>query len=141
MPKLTDAERESIDARYDIHERIRAEFDAPGRQWTSQHCYLCNYASNGHDFDEAIAADAAHIQAEHAAEDAEMQATTISVREARASIHDHDCELRVCVCLCGHGESSGDTLGCILVFGLLCGYCTVRAGRGDRDHGEKVGEE
>lgn len=129
--KLSDAERYSINRRLKRHQEIYDVFK--GSRYTSQHCRYCNWASNGLNLDRATAEDRAHIQAMHAVEDAEIQATEILLSELQRSLHDHDCQIADCACKCGCKQSAG----CILLFGPLCGVCTIRENRGDNEHGEK----
>lgn len=130
MPRLSDDQRASVNARLALHERIRESFK--GREWRSVHCYLCNWASNGRTFEEAQANDERHKQENHAAEDAEMKATEIPLPELRDSLHDHECVRERCICICGCREGPF----CTLIFGPLCSVCTVRDGRGDKEHGK-----
>lgn len=128
MPKLTDEQRTRINERLALHKRIRKTFE--GRQYASQYCYLCNWASNGLTLDEAIEANDAHVKTHP--EDAEMKVTSIPMNELRDSLHDHDCVYAKCVCKCGCQTN----VGCVLVLGPLCSTCLLRAGRGDSEHGE-----
>ena len=129
MPKMTDEQRTFVNERLALHERIRASFK--GREYTSQYCYLCNWASNGLTLDEAVEADAIHVKTHP--EDAEMKATRIPMGELRDSLHDHECVYASCTCKCGCQDSAG----CTLVLGPLCSTCLVKDGRGDSAHGDK----
>ena len=95
-----------------------------------QHCHLCNWASNGLTLHEAIVINRGHENSDP--EWLEMQATVISTEEIVASIHDHECNMVTCACKCGCGVGPFCD-----VMGDFCSVCTVRAGRGDGEHGEK----
>lgn len=128
MTILDKKKRKSIDERLALHKRLRDSFD--GKKYSSQHCRLCNWASNGLTFEEAIRLNKEH-EATHP-EAAQIEATTIDPFELIASIHDHECKMELCTCKCGC--QSGPF--CTLVFGPLCSVCQVREMRGDSEHGE-----
>ena len=127
MPKLDDEKRAEIERKLATTRRIKESFE--GRQLTSQHCRLCNLASNGLTFDEAIAENRIHEQTHP--ELAELEAATISFRDVRDNLHDHECVMTLCSCKCGctNGPS------CVLLLGPLCATCIVRVVRGDSEHG------
>lgn len=129
MPRLTDKERKSINERMALQVKLLESFK--GRQFVSQHCRLCNWASNGRTLEEAIKANKEH-EATHP-EIAQFRETELSPSELVASLHDHDCQLEFCACKCGC--QSGPF--CVLVDGPLCSACQVRESRGDKEHGEK----
>ncbi len=129
MPKLDAAKRKSIDDRLALHKRLRDSFE--GREYVSQHCHLCNWASNGLTLEEAIEANRKHEDTHP--ETAQIEATGISLKEIRESLHDHDCQMEYCICKCG----CHDGPFCTICFGPLCSSCSVRAMRGDDEHGEK----
>jgi hypothetical protein len=126
MPLLDPVQRESVNQRLALHQELAARFQ--DRQYTSQHCYWCNWASNGLTLDAAVAANREH-EATHP-ENAENEASEIPLDELVAALHDHECQFADCVCICGCRESAG----CILVFGPLCGVCAIRGIRGDSAH-------
>lgn len=130
MPRLTDAQRDSINRRSAATDEVRKRNRALP-QYYSQHCNFCNWASNGQTIDEVIAANSQHIQEQHAADMAIIEANRLELNEIPASLHDHECEKALCRCKCGCDAGPF----CILVGGPLCSVCQVREGRGDDDHG------
>jgi hypothetical protein len=127
MPELDEAKRQSINARLAKHKEIEEGFK--DKQYTSQNCRFCNWASNGLTLDEAIAKNREHERAHPEYE--EFEANLLDFQEIRDSLHDHECKMELCSCKCGC--KSGPF--CTLVFGPLCSYCTIREGRGDDEHG------
>ena len=127
MPEITSEKRDWINGRLD---RRRAIEDSLTEQYTSQHCHLCNWASNGLGLDLAVKENEAH-QLTHP-EFAEWASLEIPMGDLVDSIHDHECQTALCVCKCG----CVDGPFCTLTLGPLCGGCMIRANRGDSDHGE-----
>ncbi len=130
MAELNSGKRKSISERLTLHEELRGHFK--GREYIQQHCHLCGWASNGLCLDEAILANKEHEDTHP--ETAQIAATGIALSELRDSLHDHVCVMAKCACKCG----CQDGPFCILIFGTLCAFCTIRKGRGDREHGEKI---
>ena len=128
MPKLDAEKRKSINERLALHEELRKSFE--GRTYFTQHCHLCNWASNGLTFDEADEENQRH-EATHP-ETAQIRVTEIDLWEVLLSLHDHDCQMALCSCKCGCQEGPF----CVLVLGPLCSTCSVREMRGDSEHGE-----
>ncbi len=127
MPRLPEDQRQFVNTRIARHQQIKETFK--GRQYTSQHCHLCNWASNGQTLDDAVTNNREH-EAAHP-EWAEWVAATIPAQDLLDSIHDHDCDMRNCVCKCGCQQGPF----CILIFGGLCSVCQIRDQRGDESHG------
>lgn len=130
MPKLSDDQRQSIKERLSRTKAITDSFK--GRQWTTQHCGLCKWASNGRDLDMAVAASRLHEVMEHPESMAILESNRLSASELPTAFHDHDCVEAMCACRCGCQEGPF----CILGFGPLCSSCTVRADRGHDECGE-----
>ena len=135
MPKLTDEERAILAESHRLHE---ATFQGhPGPQYITQHCRVCNWAVNGLDFDEAIAANCSHEYAVHPALmlwDAYQRTAFLDPPDHTLSIkalHDHDCPEQFCECKCGCKEGPY----CGTIGGRLCATCRIREGRGDEEHG------
>ena len=130
MPKLTEAQRAKVRCVLEVHQRIRQSFE--DRQFISQHCHFCNWASNGRTFDEALEANR-HHQAAHP-EQAEYNAVELTISELQASFHDHDCTMASCTCKCGCTEGPF----CDIIFngGPLCAACLVRSNRGHAECGK-----
>jgi len=127
MPFLNDDKRQSINSRITRHNEIMKVFE--NKQFTSQYCRLCNWASNGLTLDEAIQENGKH-EATHP-ELTGLDATLFDFDEIRVSLHDHECKMELCACKCGCKEGPF----CTLVFGPLCSVCQVREMRGDCEHG------
>jgi hypothetical protein len=130
MPKLDDAKRQSIDARLAKHKEIMDKYK--GKEYCSQSCRFCNWASNGLTLDEAIAENEKHERTHF--EYDEFEANMIGIDEIRDSLHDHECKMELCACKCGCKVGPF----CTLIFGPLCSTCMVREGRGDDEHGLPV---
>ena len=121
--------------RADIQDRIarRRAIEDAMPQYSSQHCRLCNWATNGLDWEETLTAAAAHEEAHP--EYQEWRSSTLSAKEIRATLHDHECTMVRCACVCGGGGGcSGGSAFCD-IFGALCAVCAIRDGRGDKTHG------
>lgn len=131
MPKLDDTRRQRIKESIRVHNEIKAAFD--GKRWESHHCRYCNWASNGRTFDEAMAADSAHIHSEHHEEDERYRAYAISIQDIVDSLHDHDCDMVLCSCICGCQVGPY----CRQVGGLLCSDCVSRDAYEEKRHGVK----
>ncbi len=135
MSELTNAKRKSINDRLAVRIRIRDSFK--DRQYVSQNCSLCSWASNGKSLDEAIAANQEHMSTVHPNEERALRESEVSPEEMVESVHDdHECQMARCVCTCGCSQVPF----CMLVFGPLCSTCFVREIRGDREHGNQQGK-
>ena len=88
MPLLDEDKRQSIDARLSKRQEIEQRFE--GRQYISQHCRLCNWASNGLTLDEACEENDKHERSHP--EYAEWEASQLGFEEIRESLHDHECQ-------------------------------------------------
>lgn len=130
MPKLDSEKRQSINERLALYTRIRESFK--GKGYVTQHCALCNWASNGLTIEEAIKVSKLH-DATHP-ETAQIEAAEINIDELRDLMHDHECIMALCSCKCGCREGPF----CTLIFGSCCSVCSTRETRGDNEHGEKV---
>lgn len=131
MPEITSEKRDRINVRLARRKELEELFTS--HFYMSQHCHLCNWASNGLSLDLAVKENKAH-QRTHP-EWAEWESLEIPMGDLVDSIHDHECQMESCVCKCGCVDSSEGKF-CTLVFGPLCGVCMIRANRGDSDHGE-----
>ena len=130
MPELDSEKRKSINERLALHEELRGHYK--DRQYISQHCHLCNWASNGLSFEEALEANKKH-EATHP-ETAQIAMSEIGIDEIRDSLHDHECQMAYCNCKCGCHAGPF----CTLVLGPLCSVCSIRVMRGDNNHGETI---
>ncbi len=137
MPFLTEEERTLVNTSLETSKRIRDSF--ADRQYASQHCRLCGWASNGLTFDQALEVSRSHEQTHP--EYAEWTSSAIPIGLLQRSMHDHECQTAPCACKCGCIDSAGCIVG--VFAGPLCAVCSIRTGRGDTDHGrvEDAGAE
>ena len=133
MPKLTDEQRARAAERDALHKKAFEDYGGP--RHVSQHCRVCNWASNGPTLDEADAINREHEHRHPHVKEWDEKAIAIPITEMSAYFHDHDCVFGICTCACGCQEEAG----CLLVSSGMCAVCMVKAGRGDGEHGAAPG--
>jgi len=131
MPKLTDEERALVAESGRLY---NVAFDSARPKYISLHCRVCNWASNGLSFDEALVTNQRHEYAAHPGLKKwdDFARTHGGVFLDSKALHDHDCPETFCSCKCGCQVGPY----CGIVEGALCDTCSIGAGRGDSTHGE-----